>query len=144
MNTCKYCATELMEEHFCPVCTLVFPESEICKDYKRPSILPEEIPTESELDQLETKQLLVAKTYFLYYALKQARQSRKHAIEKLKDQYLFEHYQKKCYIIENILIERTGTFPKRIDNKFLLAAKETAVKNEKLNQERVMRSYPIH
>lgn len=144
MKTCKYCATELMEDNFCPICTLVFPDNETSTDYRRPTILPEEIPTESELEQLETKQLLAAKTYFLYYALKQARKSRKKAIENLKDQYLFEHYQKKCYIIENILIERTGSFPKRIDNKFLLAAKETAVKNEKLNQERVMRSYPIH
>lgn len=115
MYTCKYCSTNLLNNRYCPFCDMIFSEEETCIDGQRPSVIIEEIPLdEMELRHSKTSDLKNEKTLYLYYLLKICRQStRNYFASNNQEQYDF--FMKKKFVLENILIERIGYIPGRLD-----------------------------
>lgn len=116
-NTCKYCATPLTLDFFCDYCRLQFRLDDIKQNGERPDAIISDVPfNESDLE-FNTNDLFIKKTIYLYYLLSLARKTRAaYYDEPGKKRY--HYYEKKVWIIENILLERNGFYPKRINNKF--------------------------
>lgn len=125
--SCKYCGTDLDQHLNCSYCNLTFSSEEVCYDQERPQQMVDSIPIIDdfetmifELMSLSTEVLLKEKTITLYYLLR--------AACKAKDQERLTFFQKKVFTIENILLEREGSFPLSISEN-LLKKKKTQVSN---------------
>lgn len=121
INTCKYCGSPLTEHLTCEFCLIGFSPSDICFNHQRQSQLPDAIPLledENEVLSRSTTDLLHEKILTLYYLLKIARQAKDKAFrENEKDKY--QVLVKKIYVIENLIFEREGFFPKSMQNSIL-------------------------
>ncbi|MEK5105022.1 hypothetical protein MKX83_24075 [Cytobacillus sp. FSL M8-0252] len=148
MITCKYCGQEVkfigesdnLCYFDCTFCELIFPLDETSVDRKRKLSVPKYY---DYTYYVPTKHLLERDTITLYHLLKDVRESWysiKKALENLKlieDENIlskpkddeddlikqlkreFIDLSKRRYIIENILLERTGYFPPKITQEFL-------------------------
>lgn len=149
MISCRYCGTELqfvgeMEKEFffnCTHCVIVFPLAATSVDRKRKMSVPEYL-VDIDIYQ-STKQLLERDTYTLYHILKATRSfwfDIKKLLESMKVYYKenevpqaevgveddlksmkeeFKLLTKQKFVVENILLERTGFFPEKITQEFL-------------------------
>lgn len=149
MITCKYCGTELQfvgekecDMFFsCTHCDIVFPLADTSVDRKRKMSVPEYLNVNGIYQS--TKQLLECDTFTLYYILKDIRSfwyNIKQLLEKMKIYYKdnelpqtesnmddslkdmkeeFKLLTKQKFVVENILLERTGFFPEKITQEFL-------------------------
>lgn len=128
INTCKYCGSSLTEHLTCEFCLIRFSPSDICFNHQRQSQLPDAIPMLEDENEILTRSatdLLHEKTLTLYYLLKIARQAKDKAFrenEKGKYQVLV----KKIYVLENLIYEREGVFPKSMQNS-ILKKKQTKI-----------------
>ena len=112
--TCKYCGSVLHESLFCDFCQLVFLPEDVCHNGQRMSQVIDEIPMmeeEKEILERSTGDFLKEKTVTLFYLLRAARKQKDRAFRNHEDE-LVAIYLKKIYILENILLEREGVFPK--------------------------------
>lgn len=146
MKTCKYCGTKLNfigeykdQYHFhCSYCDMTFNESETCENRKRKKAVPSYY---EENYYRSTKELLEIDTISLFYLLRECRKDWYNtysllskmmnleeneipnqeaidaAVKPLYSEYISLTKQK--FIIENILIERTGFLPEKITEEFL-------------------------
>lgn len=147
MKTCKYCGNNLTElkdnKYFCNFCELEFLKSETEEDGSRPKQSVFELPIiedPKELTQRSTTDLLNEKTVTLYYLLRSAR--------KLKDEfYKSENFEmtalmhKKAMVIENILLEKEGKYPKRITNSLLKQKRQSIQEFEEKNSMKIRQIY---
>lgn len=124
-TTCKYCGTDLSQELECSYCKIPFTPAEVAADNTRESQIIYDIPRLDDLTELiftltskGTRDLQKEKTLTLYYLLSAARKA-KDRFFKERDQEKLTYFEKKCFVIENILIERTGSFPLSINKNFL-------------------------
>lgn len=119
--TCKYCGTSLTSHLTCDFCQMGFSPSEVSTDHRRISQIPEDIPIledEQEVLQRGTLDLMQEKTLTLYYLLKIARKAKDKAFRAHEDQKL-DHLVKKIFVIENLIFEREGTYPKSMQDSVL-------------------------
>lgn len=123
--TCKYCGTDLDQHLTCTYCSLTFSPEEVCYNKERPSQMIDSIPIIDDFETMifelmsrPTETLLKEKTITLYYLLRAARKA-KDKYFRAKDQERLTFFQKKVFIIENILLEREGTFPLSISDNLL-------------------------
>lgn len=119
--TCKYCGTTLTSHLMCDFCQIGFSPSEVSTDHRRASQIPEELPileNENEVLQRGTLDLMQEKTLTLYYLLKIARKAKDTAFRANEDQKL-DHLVKKIYVIENLIFDREGTYPKSMQDSVL-------------------------
>ena len=143
MNTCKYCGQKLkaigtkesIPFYFCSFCEMEFSVDETCVDRKRISVIPE-ILEDSNIYQT-TQQFLERDTITLYHVLKEIRSfwyNLKTLLESAKKQMagdaaleisvseMTKEYgvlTKKKFVVENIILERTGFFPEKLTEEFL-------------------------
>lgn len=148
MITCKYCGQELKfigereGNHYfdCTFCEMIFPLSQTSVDRKRKMSVPEDY-NPSFYDS--TKNLLERDTISLYHNLKDLRSTwytiktalqninalknddslpkptdlDDENVRQLKREYI--DLTKRKFVIENIILERTGFLPPKITNEFL-------------------------
>ncbi|MDN3185485.1 hypothetical protein [Enterococcus faecalis] len=137
MNThyiCKYCGTTLSERLTCNFCKIGFSLDSVYKDKERPSQIPI-LGDENEVLNRSTIDLLSEKTLTLYYLLKIALKSKDTAFrvhEKEKVAVLI----KKIYIIENIIFEREGVFPKAMNDSVLKRKRKEIIEFETYFQDK--------
>ena len=143
MNTCKYCGQKLksigvrgtVPFYECSFCDLEFPVHETCVDRQRLSVIPECLE-HSNIYQT-TQQFLQRDTITLYHVLKEIRSfwfNLKTLLEKAKKQIngdktlenavedMMTEYRvltKKKFVVENIILERTGFVPEKLTEAFL-------------------------
>jgi len=149
MITCKFCGTELQfvgekeKETFfnCTHCDIVFPLADTSVDRKRKLSIPEYL-VDADI-YLPTKKLLERDTVTLYHILKETRSfwfNIKKLLESMKVHYKdneipqsdegisddlkslkdeFKLLTKQKFVVENILLERTGFFPEKLTQEFL-------------------------
>lgn len=124
-HTCKYCGTDLSHKLECSYCKIIFSSEEAATEHTRESQIIYDIPRLDDLTELiftltskETGDLHKEKTLTLYYLLRAARKAKDHFFKE-RDQEKLTYFEKKCFVIENILIERTGSFPLSINKNFL-------------------------
>jgi hypothetical protein len=149
MITCKYCGQELqfvgetdqIQYFNCTFCDMIFPLSETSVDRKRKMSVPEYIDDMAIYQS--TKDYLKRDTITLYHVLKEIRKhwySIKTLLEKMKIHYEEGHLPKpkeedqevvknlkkefiditkKKFVVENIILERTGFLPEKITEEFL-------------------------
>lgn len=154
MITCPYCATELAEQNgnaYCDFCDISFgPKSEWgmwAKDGIRvPGKQMKEFIT-AEHAEKSVKELVKYHTYDLLVCLRLAREERTKAYDLLKtfnkaiDQggveftedaaaqgKVYEYWTKRCWVLENILMDRMGYFPERITDDMLLKMQERSLR----------------
>lgn len=123
--TCKYCGTDLNHQLNCSFCNITFSPEEVCFNHERPIQMVDSIPIIDDFDTLifelmsrSTEVLLKEKTITLYYLLRAARKA-KDKYFRAKDQERLTFFQKKVFTLENILLEREGTFPLSISENLL-------------------------
>ncbi|MBO0423403.1 hypothetical protein [Enterococcus plantarum] len=123
--TCKYCGTDLDQHLTCSYCSITFSPEEVCYNKERPHQMVDSIPIIDDFETMifelmsrPTETLLKEKTITLYYLLRAARKA-KDKYFRAKDQERLTFFQKKVYTIENILLEREGTFPLSISDNLL-------------------------
>ncbi|GGJ57351.1 hypothetical protein [Virgibacillus salexigens] len=135
MKTCAYCATELKTD-YCPFCEMELSECYILKDGER---LKNDIPYFPEQRDIfkSTKELLDLETLELLCLLRHARNYRTE-VYKLRilthrateqggdmteieaSSYSdYEEATRKMWVIENIIKDRMGYYPKKVTEKFL-------------------------
>lgn len=140
MLTCGFCGTEV-KNNFCSFCEMELVEKHILKDGKRFAQFYNFLgfPNESEVNK-STKELMEKETIDLFCLLRVARRLRaevfklrklRHDAEKelgfneqvqnLEEQTYdeYEYATRKVWVIENIIKERLGYFPKRINDNFI-------------------------
>lgn len=130
--TCKYCGTNLSERLTCNFCEIGFSLDSVCKDKERSSQIPYEIPIlgdENEVLNRSTIDLLSEKTLTLYYLLKIARKSKDIAFRAHEEEKVAVLI-KKIYIIENIIFEREGVFPKAMNDSVLKRKRKEIIEFE--------------
>lgn len=130
--TCKYCGTTLSERLTCNFCEIGFSLDSVCKDKERSSQIPYEIPIlgdENEVLNRSTIDLLSEKTLTLYYLLKIARKSKDTAFRAHEEEKVAVLI-KKIYIIENIIFEREGVFPKAMNDSVLKRKRKEIIEFE--------------
>ncbi|HHD7898450.1 MULTISPECIES: hypothetical protein [Enterococcus] len=130
--TCKYCGTTLSERLTCNFCEIGFSLDSVCKDKERSSQIPYEIPIlgeENEVLNRSTIDLLSEKTLTLYYLLKIARKSKDIAFRAHEEEKVAVLI-KKIYIIENIIFEREGVFPKAMNDSVLKRKRKEIIEFE--------------
>lgn len=145
MRTCKYCGTNLYflgeyedKAHFhCSYCDLTFEIEETCVNRQRKKAVPDSY----EVNYYRpTKELLKIGTIELFYLLKECRKDWYSiyqllykvtninpneiliSVEDEQVKKLFEEYKtltKQKFIIENIILERTGYVPEKLTTEFL-------------------------
>lgn len=145
MITCKYCGSNLIyigeyksQLYFaCDFCDMTFDKSEVCRDRKRMSSVPEYYTSY----MLPTKSLLERKTIELFHMLKECRKDWYDIFSLLKwilnvdpneitdNQELDEAYKplykeyisltKQKFVIENVILEKAGFLPDKITDEFL-------------------------
>ena len=103
---------------YCRSCQKNFPLSKTGLNGKRKDPSLEEVPhTKKEVESKSLDDFLDCPTLELYYLLRIARNQHFHAKE---DQSNKENYWRiKRLQLENIILERVGYYPSRIDQKFL-------------------------
>lgn len=119
--TCKYCGSTLTKHLSCDFCLIGFSPSEVSVGQLRLSQIPEEIPileNEEEVLNRGTIDLLHEKTLTLYYLLRIARKAKDIAFRQHDDNKV-DHLVKKIYVIENLIFEREGVFPKSMQDSVL-------------------------
>lgn len=141
MRTCKYCGTELIfqgelnnEKYFnCSFCEMDFVEADTSMDRKRKEFVPEYIDI---LKAHTTKELLQVDTITLFHMLREANKFWYHiksTLEKMSKVELneeskatlaeireeYNNITKRKFVLENIILERTGFLPKKINEEFL-------------------------
>lgn len=127
--TCKYCGSVLTDRLTCNFCEIGFSLSEVCTNKARFSQIPEEIPLiedENEVLKRTTIDFINEKTLSLYYLLKAARKAKDSAF-RAHEEEKFALLIKKIYVIENILLEREGTFPKAMNDSVLKKKKKEII-----------------
>lgn len=142
MNTCKYCGQRLKTNNsiedlpfYCSFCDMKFTAKEVCLDRQRITVIPECL--EHTAIYQTTQQFLERDTITLYHVLKEIRSmwyDLKILLEKIKKQINgdkklseqlndmlqeFRLLTKKKFVVENIILERTGFLPERITELFL-------------------------
>jgi hypothetical protein len=143
MNTCKYCGQKLrsigardnVPYYACSFCEMEFAVQETCVDRKRLAVIPEYLD-HSNIYQT-TQQFLERDTITLYHVLKEIRSfwyNLKTLLEKAKKQLngdvtlknaledMMNEYRvltKKKFVVENIILERTGFLPEKLTEAFL-------------------------
>lgn len=130
--TCKYCGTHLTDTLFCEFCQLGFSLDEVCKNQERQSQIPDEIPMledENEILTRNTHDLLREKTLTLYYLLKIARTAKDQAFRAHDDEKT-AHLVKKIYVLENLILEREGVFPKSMRDSVLKKKRDEIIEFE--------------
>lgn len=136
--TCKYCGTSLTEHLSCDFCQIGFSLSDVCQDHHRQTQIPEEIPIledENEVLGKNTIDFLQEKTLTLYYLLKIARKAKDNAFRANEN----EKYQvliKKIYVLENLIYEREGVFPKSMQDSILKKKRNEIIEFEKYLNEK--------
>lgn len=136
--TCKYCGTTLTEHLSCDFCQIGFSLSDVCQTHHRQTQIPEEIPMledENEVLGKTTIDFLQEKTLTLYYLLKIARKAKDKAFRANED----EKYQvliKKIYVLENLIYEREGVFPKSMQDSILKKKRNEIIEFEKYLNEK--------
>ncbi|MED5052579.1 hypothetical protein P9850_12200 [Anoxybacillus rupiensis] len=146
MITCPYCASELKAEQenvYCSFCDIVLgPDSEWGMWAEDGTRVPgKKIKGFITADHAEksVKELVSYHTYDLLVCLRLAREERTKAYDLLKtfnkalDQggvefaedaaaqgKVYEYWTKRCWVLENILMDRMGYFPERITDDILL------------------------
>lgn len=135
--TCKYCGTDLDQHLTCSYCSITFSPEEVCYNQERPHQMVDSIPIIDDFETMifelmsrPTETLLKEKTITLYYLLRAARKA-KDKYFRAKDQERLTFFQKKVYTIENVLLEREGTFPLSISDNLL---KKKSVQVNKFEQ----------
>ena len=141
MVTCGFCGSEL-EINYCSFCDMELEKRYILKDGQR--LAQKELflgfPNQNEVFQ-STKELMKKETIDLFCLLREARRLRaevfklrkiKHDAErdlgksnndlKQLDEATYEEYEhatRKVWVIENIIKDRLGYYPKRISKSFI-------------------------
>ncbi|MBX8979394.1 hypothetical protein C2L98_15800 [Enterococcus gallinarum] len=115
-----------------------FSLSDVCQNHHRQTQIPEEIPMiedENEVLGKTTIDFLQEKTLTLYYLLKIARKAKDKAFRANED----EKYQvliKKIYVLENLIYEREGVFPKSMQDSILKKKRNEIIEFEKYLNEK--------
>lgn len=126
--TCKYCGTILSERLTCDFCQIGFSPSDVCQNHLRQTQIPEEIPmleNENEVLGKSTIDFLQEKTLTLYYLLKIARTAKDKAF-RANEHEKYQVLIKKIFVLENLIYEREGVFPKSMQDS-ILKKKRTAI-----------------
>lgn len=158
MITCSYCASELKlnnDAAYCSFCDIELgPNSEYgmySEDGKRKEKVKQQSLVTSETAKLPIKELYKLNPMDLLLCLKEARKERSFIFSQLRmfnklaeaeeiaeeTGKEYEYWTRKCWTIENILINRFGYFPEKINNE--LVAAFTARKEKALSKEMVIR-----
>lgn len=130
MDTCAYCGTEI-QEYYCSFCEMELSDENVLQNGERKDHTISNIPFEYDFNK-STPDLMKMKTIELLYLLKFARRDRsliyntrimghQTKSDDLLD-YTFTEYEKitrKVWVIENIIKNRVGYFPKKISDEFL-------------------------
>lgn len=136
--TCKYCGGNLtflgyhqqkgLNYFSCDYCDLIFDEKEISKNRERRKSVPESY---DYYYNKKTKDFLQLNTIELFHMLKDCRKdwfslysllqnvvnANQKPDKKLYDEFVY--LTKQRYVIENIILERTGFLPEKITGEFL-------------------------
>ena len=140
MKTCPYCGSGVQNHHhhyYCGFCKMKLDRSEVQENGKRKNLLPQQHPTIEDAKK-PTPELMKLSTVELLCLLKLARKERSDTynnryifIQALKqgakefsdaEQYTFKEYEywtRKCFVIENLIRERIGFIPKKINKEFI-------------------------
>lgn len=139
-KTCGFCGTEVKEKT-CGFCEMELEEHQILKNGKRFAQYNKFLgfPSEEEVYK-STKELMQKETIDLMCILREARRIRSEAYKFRKirhdaekelgfneqvqdlDEQTYNEYEyatRKVWVIENIIKERLGYFPKRINNNYI-------------------------
>lgn len=150
--TCPYCGTELnIENHsyYCVFCKMAVSSENVQCDGKRKQVAfrPDHVLI-SDAEQ-NTGQLMQRSTNDLIILLRLVRQKRTdfynylRVINKANEQHGtfqehaqvtgkdYEYWTRKAWVLENIIRDRTGVFPERITDDYLLSL---SVRAEKINE----------
>lgn len=161
MITCPYCGSELklkLNQAECGYCEITLgPSSKYgmyAENGKRKQRIPEKIMLSSETARLPLPELEQIHIVDLVLCLKAARAERSQVFDLMSifnraedvDEYKgfadetgkeYEYWTRRCWMIENLLINRIGYFPERINQLFL---DSLMLKNEKsLNKNMTIR-----
>lgn len=135
MITCAYCATEL-SSRYCPFCEMELKDYQISKNGNRMSSTLNFIPAEVEIFK-DTKTLMKKETIELLFLLRYARKHRSdvynlrinvHRASKQGNDMQeydtssyndYEEATRKVWVIENIIKDRMGYYPKQVTENFL-------------------------
>lgn len=139
MKTCAYCGSEVIkvtDRFHCDFCDMILSNQDVAKDGQRKDHTIEHVPFEYDFYK-STPELMQLKTLELLYLLKFARQTRSdiyntrilghkagqeiEAATEILDTS-FSEYEKatrKVWVIENIIKDRIGYYPKKITDDFL-------------------------
>ena len=115
-----------------------FSLSDVCQNHLRQSQIPEEIPMledENEVLGKTTIDFLQEKTVSLYYLLKIARKAKDKAF-RANDNDKYQVLIKKIYVLENLIYEREGFFPKSMQDSILKKKRNEVIEFEKYLKEK--------
>lgn len=153
--TCPYCGTELQikeNTYFCVFCEMAVAAEDVQQNGERKQITFEINHLFITDAEKNTKQLMQRSTNDLIVLLRLVRQKRtdyynylrlmnkasdqaddfaEHAQLTGKD---YEYWTRKAWVLENIIRERTGVFPERITDDYLIGMSARA---EKINKKRM-------
>lgn len=135
MISCAYCGS-VVQNKYCAYCEMTLSDRYILEDGKRLSNAIEELPHERDMFK-STKELLQLETIELLCLLRYARQYRSEIynvrllthkagtedeeLKTIQDQTYsdYEDATRKVWVIENILKDRIGYYPKKINDDFI-------------------------
>lgn len=135
MKTCAYCGSEVQNK-YCDYCEMTLSDRYILEDGKRLSHAIDQLPLEKDMFK-STKELLQVGTIELLCLLRYARQYRSDIynlrllthkagtenkeIEEIQEKSFsdYEDATRKVWVIENILKDRIGYYPKKINDDFI-------------------------
>ncbi|WP_163531435.1 hypothetical protein [Halobacillus ihumii] len=134
MKTCAYCGSEI-ERNYCFYCQMELESHYILENGKRLANNIQHLPSEQDIF-LSTKDLKQRETIELLCLLKYARKHRTEVynwrfltnkaheveqVEEMKENSYkeYENATRKVWVIENILKERMGYYPKSITEEFI-------------------------
>lgn len=132
MNTCGFCGIEL-NEYYCSFCDMQLKKEYITENSKRMKQVKKNFLNKEDV-LLPTAKLMEKETLTLLYLLKEARKIRSDVFN-LKNQnqdekeqdaenQLYNQYEtatRRVWVIENIIKNRLGYYPKRLTHDFLEA-----------------------
>ncbi|MFT3657311.1 MULTISPECIES: hypothetical protein [Bacillus] len=152
MKTCTYCGSPVVKEKnnqfYCTFCSMFI--RNVQEDGNRIQVSFNEDPSEDDLKKT-TPEIMVMSTVDMLFLLKLARKIRSSKYQELsaanaaasnpdtsnevtlarKD---YEYFTKKMYTLENIIMQRIGFIPDRLDKKFFSTYVDN-VRNGKKNKE---------
>lgn len=164
MITCSYCASELIMENnhaYCSFCDITLgPSSEFgmySEDGKRIEATKSASLITSDHAKLPVAELCKLNAFDLLLCLKEARRERGFSYNLLRtfnsldegNEFAeetgreYEYWTRKCWTIENILINRCGYFPEKINDQ--LVDKFSEKKDKSLSKQMIIRkSKPVN